>query len=956
MKRISRLLSIMLVAAFLSQGWKAYADSQPDVVVRVGFPIQAGTSYINESGHYAGYLVDYLDQLSLFTDWELEFIQVDGDLDTQLETLMAMLQAGEIDMLGTMNRDERLEEIFLYPNYSYGTKYTALAVLQEDPRWIEEDFSGWDGIRVATFPGYAEQMSEFAYYAAVNGFAYEVIYCETYTDMIQAVQSGRADALLQSDISMTDGFRMVGRFSPSPYYFALSKNSTDLLRQLNVAMRSLNSSQPNLQAELYDFHFRFMDEFQISQEYQNDIKALGTLNVLFFEHDAPYQYRKDGELRGFAVEYFEQFAEITGLQYEVVTADTYEEAFSMVERGEVDLIACIATNSSMAALENVSFTVPYFNSFSVTVCTDPLPHKHGDDLVFQINTERALDDIQREDNGGIRADYYSLSYYLRKEGVYDKIVVDWANTKEFSYTVGVTDSLPAEFIALLNQYASSVSSQTKQAMIYRYSGDPMEYTFSEWLRVNQTVLFFSFIVIACLAAIMLLHMRNRRNAYKALLAENRLMHLTMYDEMTGAYNEPQFRKLLEERCEHQENLALVALNIRGFKYINDTYGTKRADDMLCEVKCILEAEMAEGEFFCRPSADLFYLALKEQSVKGLISRTNGIFNQIIGAASASLDGHPLSLYSGSVFVGRSPTPYRVDSNISYMMVALAHAKQVNCHATYIFDAALYQTEQLRYYIETHMQSALDREEYQLYLQPKMNLQTSCIDGAEALVRWQPGDRAMIYPNQFIPLFEENGFCVQLDLYMVDQVCKTLRTWIDGGSHPVVISVNQTKSLFVREDYVELLLAITEKYHISPRYIILEILEGLAFENITALNNTIQKLNRAGFQVSMDDFGSGYSSLNTLGKLEINELKLDRGFLMDVVNDPNGTQSEVLASVLILAKKLGIKTVVEGVETKESEDVIRSMSCDYGQGYYYSKPIPAEDFRERFLIRQTPVSP
>ena len=99
---------------------------------------------------------------------------------------------------------------------------------------------------------------------------------------------------------------------------------------------------------------------------------------------------------------------------------------------------------------------------------------------------------------------------------------------------------------------------------------------------------------------------------------------------------------------------------------------------------------------------------------------------------------------------------------------------------------------------------------------------------------------------------------------------------------------------------------------------------------------------------MDDFGTGYSSLNTLGKLEINELKLDREFLMDVVNDPTGSQSEVLASILILAKKLGIKTVAEGVETKESEDVIRSMSCDYGQGYYYSKPIPAKDFRERFL--------
>ena len=948
MKHVIKVLSLLLIAVSLCSEFKVYASDQSDTVVRIGFPIQAGTSYINQNGDYAGYLADYLDQLSLFLDWNIEFVQVDGDLDTQLETLMAMLQTDEIDMLGTMNRDEQLEELFLYPNYSYGTRYTALAVLKNDPRWIEEDFSGWDGIRVATFPGYQDQMSEFIYYATVNNFSYEILNCASYEEMIEAVRNGKADAMIQSDISMTDGFRMIGRFSPAPYYFALSPDNTKLLQQLNTAMRSLSSSQPNLQTELYNFHFRAVDEFQISEENQDYIRSLGPLKVLFFDGGAPYQYIRNGELTGFAVEYFQKFSEISGLQYEPVIANTYEEALAMVGRGEVDLVACIATNSSMASLDNVSFTVPYFNSFSVTACTTPFPHKHEDDLAFQINTESALKEIRRSENTGIRADYYSLSYYLRKEVIYDRIVVDWANTKNFSYTVGVTSSIPQELVTILNQYASSMSSETKQAMIYRYSGDPVEYTFSEWLLINRSIILLTSLVLICVAAILLLHMRSRRNAYKALLAENKIMHLKMYDEMTGAYNETQFRKLLEECCKKQEDIALVAFNIRGFKYINDTYGTKRANDMLCEIKSILECAINEDEFFCRPTADLFYLALRERSADSLTTRTNDIFSKIVRAASVALDGHPLSLYSGAVFVGTSPAPYRASSNISYMMVALAHAKQINCHTVYIFDESLYQAERLRYYIETHMQSALDQEEYRLYLQPKMNLQTGRIDGAEALVRWQPANRDMIYPSQFIPLFEENGFCVQLDLYMVERVCKMLRAWIDTGITPVVISINQTKALFVKEDYVEQLLTITEKYHIPPKYIILEILEGMAFQNISALNHTIKRLNHVGFRVSMDDFGSGYSSLNTLGKLEINELKLDRGFLMDVVNDPNGSQSEVLASVLVLAKKLGIKTVAEGVETKESEDVIRSMSCDYGQGYYYSKPIPAVEFRKKFL--------
>lgn len=948
MKHISKVLSMLLILVSLCGGFKAYAEDQSKTIVRVGFPIQAGTSYINENGDYAGYLADYLYQLSLFTNWKIEFVQVDGDLDTQLETLMGMLQTGEIDMLGTMNRDEQLEDLFLYPNYSYGTRYTALAVLKEDPRWIEEDFSGWDGIRIATFPGYQDQMSEFTYYAAVNDFTYEIINCASYDEMIDAVRSGEADAMIQSDISMTDGFRMIGRFSPSPYYFALSPDNTELLHQLNTAMRSLSSSQPSLQTELYDAHFKYMDGFQISEEHKEYIQSLGTLKVLFFDGDAPYQYVKDGELTGFAVRYFQKFAEISGLKYEEVIVNTYQEAFEMVEQGEVDMVACVATNSSLASLDNVGFTIPYFKSFSVTVCANSTPHNHKGDLEFRMNTKLALEDVQRKDSEAIRADYYSLSYYLRKKAIYDKVVVDWANTKEFSYTVGVTNSVPQELVTILDQYASSMSSETKQAMMYHYSGDPVEYTFAEWLFINRSVLLLTFLILICAIAILLLHMRSRWNAYKALLAENRIMHLTMYDETTGAYNETYFCKLLEECCKKKENIALVAFNIRGFKYINDTYGTKRANEILCEIKGILESQITENEFFCRPTADLFYMALREENEDSLVTRTDNIFSKIIQTASASLDGHPLSIYSGAVFIGTSPTPYHAFPNISYMMVALAHAKRANCHTVYIFDEPLYQTEQLRYYIETHMQSALEQDEYQLYLQPKMNLHTGHIDGAEALVRWQPADRAMIYPSDFIPFFEENGFCVQLDLYMVDKVCRMLRTWMDSGITPMVISINQTKALFVKEDYVERLLAITEKYQISPQYIILEILEGLAFNNISALNQTIKKLNIAGFQVSMDDFGSGYSSLNTLGKLEINELKLDRGFLMDVVNDPDGTQSEVLASVLSLAKKLGIKTVAEGVETKESEDVIRSMSCDYGQGYYYSKPIPAEEFQKRFL--------
>ena len=173
--------------------------------------------------------------------------------------------------------------------------------------------------------------------------------------------------------------------------------------------------------------------------------------------------------------------------------------------------------------------------------------------------------------------------------------------------------------------------------------------------------------------------------------------------------------------------------------------------------------------------------------------------------------------------------------------------------------------------------------------------------------------------------------------------------MDEGLTPTNISVNQTRLLFASEGYVEKLLAITEKYHISPQYITLEILENLVLEQMDRVNACIAQLRAAGFRISMDDFGSGYSSLNTLGRLKIDELKLDRLFLMGVAKDTDGTQRKIMACILDLAKQLNISTVAEGVETQENEQMMAQLSCNYGQGYYYSRPLTATDFERDFLM-------
>ena len=184
--------------------------------------------------------------------------------------------------------------------------------------------------------------------------------------------------------------------------------------------------------------------------------------------------------------------------------------------------------------------------------------------------------------------------------------------------------------------------------------------------------------------------------------------------------------------------------------------------------------------------------------------------------------------------------------------------------------------------------------------------------------------------------------------MLEAACRQIRAWMDDGLPPMRLSVNQTKPLFYRRDYVETLCAVTKKYGVEPDLITLEVLEGLAMENAGALNAVIDRLHEKGFQVSMDDFGSGYSSLNTLANLHIDELKLDKGFLKTLSVCEDGRLRVVLEETLSMARRLGIRTVVEGVETGAGNGIVHALGADRGQGYFYGHPMDAQAFCARFL--------
>lgn len=427
-----------------------------------------------------------------------------------------------------------------------------------------------------------------------------------------------------------------------------------------------------------------------------------------------------------------------------------------------------------------------------------------------------------------------------------------------------------------------------------------------------------------------------------------LLHLAYYDPLTGAENMSRFRQRLTETLKTSQG-SITALTIRHFPFLIEIFGKEKADQLLCEIKEIANKHMEPGEFLCHDAEDRFYLFFRETDTAVIRRRLKAVIKEVEEISLFSSTDYQLAVYCGVTISSVSGDPAaEAESMLTRIHFALDKAKGGHSSTVWFFDTELHKQEELENYIESHMHSALQNEEFKLYLQPKMDLNNGALNGAEALVRWQTGSGKMIFPSQFVPLFEMNGFCISLDLYMVEQACRQIRFWIDNGMEPVPISVNQSRLLFFEGAYVQKLTQLLEKYRIPARYITLEILEGLALDNIDELNTKIIQLQKLGFRISLDDFGSGYSSLNILGNLKIDEVKLDRDFLINASGQEQGRVKLIMEEIVRLAGRLGISTLAEGVETKEDEELLRAIGCGAGQGYLYSRPLSAPDFDERYM--------
>ncbi len=442
-----------------------------------------------------------------------------------------------------------------------------------------------------------------------------------------------------------------------------------------------------------------------------------------------------------------------------------------------------------------------------------------------------------------------------------------------------------------------------------------------------------------LAGILLNHLQQ---LYESEQEKNKIEFQINYDAVTGL---PKYQKFIslagQNMREHAEGrYHFVYSDFSNFQYINELYGYTEGDKILKAFAEKLRG-MGEGIWFTRVTSDHFAGLLEGEDADDVMESYLKMSRGFCAEMNRLYDQSNLIMVSG--FSSVQDVKEMPSSAIDRANVARKYGKDTASTVVVVYNQTIKEKNEAEKAILASMATALENGEFQAWLQPKVSLKSRKVVGAEALVRWRRADGTMIYPDSFIPVFEKNGFITNVDFAVLDQILAYLRSAMEQGEQLVPISVNFSRRHNENPRFVDEILSRLEKEKIPAKLIEAEITESIFMLDLSALTNNLRRLKESGIAISIDDFGSGYSSLNLLASVDADIIKLDKKFLTYTDEDSKGP---VIVKYLVkMMKHMGYKVIAEGVETEEQLSLLDNADCDMVQGYYYARPMSIPDFRK-----------
>jgi PAS domain S-box/diguanylate cyclase (GGDEF) domain len=439
---------------------------------------------------------------------------------------------------------------------------------------------------------------------------------------------------------------------------------------------------------------------------------------------------------------------------------------------------------------------------------------------------------------------------------------------------------------------------------------------------------------------------NWRDITDRIENQKEIEYIATHDELTKLPNRVYLKKKISQLCEEHNqkdyDFALIMLDIDSFRYINDALGYQLGDQLILQVSDRLIEFLGDDGFLCRYTGDQFAIIIEnlssfwdyEQVIKNLVA----LFK----------DPYKVDLYELDMTVSLGISMYPHDEKdpdllINYANISLLRSKHEgkNRYKFYSSDIGIQIYKQV--VLRNDLLKAIERNQFQVYYQALVKLKSSDILAAEALVRWEHPEWGMVSPNEFISLAEETGYIINLGNWMLHEVCRNYKKWMEEGMPPIKVSVNYSSIQFFERNFVENILNIISEYELNPHFLIMEITESVFMKNPEKAIVDIKRLQGEGIQVALDDFGTGFSSLSYLNSFNIDILKIDRSFIKNVMVDDASTI--ITRSVIDLAQELKIKLVAEGIENWDQLSYLKDLNCYTGQGFIYNKPMPTWEFEQ-----------
>ena len=957
----------------------AAAGSPGGKIVRVGW-YDSSFNTMDSYGRRSGYAYEYQMKIAAYTGWEYEYV------DGSWSNLLDMLKNGQIDLLSDVShKPDRTGKMF-FSDLPMGSEDYYLFISQDNTEIKSTDPGTLKGKKIGVNAD-SYQRSLFISWAEETGLQVaesgeaptsedDLLLIDldcSEEDSLNKLQTGELDGYVTVDSFSGNAFAGPGRPIPtfpigsSDFFFAVNVRREDLRDELNRAMLRIRQENRHYNHELLEKNVSGNSASAILTDSETDwLAAHGAIRIGYQDNYLAFcaSDPDTGELTGALKDYLEYAAGSivnAHIEFETIAYPTAEAAIEALQRGDVDCVFPANLSAGDCEELGLSITQPLMRTdvFAVIRQRDRQTFSRREHVVAAVNegnpnyisclrdqfptwrtvvyptTAECLEAVSQ----GI-ADCVLISSYRYNNiaRLCEKLNLTTVDTPAgLDYCFAVPAGHP-DLYSVMARIANLVPESTVNAALSHYSAEDAKSTLWDFIEEHRLAVFG--VIGALLVLILVLLIRSARAARKA----SRLIAATETDQLTGLYNRDYFLQYAERAGNDHPGSAMdaIVLNIDRFHAVNALNGRDFGDQVLRTLGSEIRTAAKEaGGIAGRFEADRFDIFCPHQDdYEALYGRLQDRLEKLAPTSGIRLRMGVMPSEGGQDVV----------QAFDRARTACGMARgNLNGHLV-VFDGKMQERENYEQRLLNDLHRALNSYEFEVYYQPQFDIRSDPpkLVSAEALVRWNHPDLGLIPPNDFIPLFEQNGKIGEVDRYVWGEAAKQVARWRDLYGVTIPVSVNLSR-VDVFDPGLESTLEKLMAYNgLGQGMLKLEVTESAYTGNADRVIRVVEGLRRRGYVVEMDDFGTGYSSLNMLSAMPVDVLKMDRAFIRRIGESETDTQ--LVALILGLSRSLKIPVVAEGVETEEQVRLLRELGCSLVQGYYFGRPMPVAEFEEKVILK------